>query len=158
MTETPAEVANVLFERFVMHDFADKPRYERQLQARVKETLKQLQLAQPFKQQKISKNGFYVTFPLPQKVEDQCRVIQPLSFISDTPKQLNNHGNNWISKLDTLQDMGALPDDILIPVESPKSKNKDFKRAWDRVQRKLSQFGELVPASNKSKIVAFAKS
>ncbi|MGO0307483.1 DUF3037 domain-containing protein [Endozoicomonas acroporae] len=157
MTQKPLAIANELFGRFVLHDFAQKKNYEHELQSRVGLLVRSLNLRHQFKKEKIG-TLFPVNMPLVQKTEDQrLRAIQPLHFDRDEPEKIIEHGNLWIGKLSILQELNELPDDILIPVEKPAHKG-DAQKAWIIVKNRLKDFGDIADASNETVIKKFAKS
>lgn len=158
MTQKPQAVAGELFDRFVMHDFAKKQNYEKDLQSRVGHLVRELSLRQQFKKTEVGTALYSVNMPLVQHTEDnRLRAIQPLHFDRTEPEKIIEHGNLWVGKLDTLKDLGELPEDILIPVEPPHTQQKEFQQAWAMTQKKLANFGDLTDASNEKEIEKFAK-
>ncbi len=156
MTQNPLPIANELFDRFVLHDFAQKKNYEHELQSRVGQLVRNLNLKHQFKKEKVG-TLYPVTMPLVQNAEkEHVRAIQPLHFDRTEPEKIIEHGNLWIGKLSTLQELDELPQDILIPVEKPSHKG-DVQKAWTMVQNKLKDFGDITDASNEKVIEKFAK-
>ncbi len=156
MTEKPQTIAAELFDRFVLHDFAQKKNYEQELQRRVGQLVRKLNLRHQFKKEKIG-TLYPVNMPLVQNTEEgQVRAIQPLHFDRDEPEKIIEHGNLWIGKLGTLQELKELPDDILIPVEKPTHKG-DVQTAWKMIRGRLKDFGDITDASNDKQIEKFAK-
>lgn len=158
MTPKPKTVTSELFERFVMHDFAQKKNYEKELQSRVGHLVRGLNLRQQFKKTEVGTTLYSINMPLVQQTDDdQLRVIQPLHFDRADPEKIIDHGNLWAGKLGTLKDLGKLPEDILIPVEHPLMNQKDLEQAWLMTRKKLANFGDLTDASNEKEIEKFAK-
>lgn len=156
MTQKPLAIANELFGRFVLHDFAQNKNYEHELQSRVGQLVRSLSLRCQFKKEKIG-TLFPVNMPLVQNTEDQrLRAIQPLYFDRVEPEKIIEHGNLWIGKLSILQELNELPDDILIPVEKPSHKG-NTEKAWAIVKNRLKDFGDIVDACNETVIEKFAK-
>ncbi len=158
MTQKPKVVANELFERFVMHDFAQKKNYEKELQSRVGNLVRGLNLRHQFKKTEVGTALYSINMPLVQHTDDnQLRAIQPLHFDRTEPEKIIEHGNLWAGKLGTLKDLGKLPEDMLFPVEPPHANQKDLEQAWLMTRKKLENFGDLTDASNEKKIEKFAK-
>ncbi|MGI9274583.1 MAG: DUF3037 domain-containing protein [Endozoicomonas sp.] len=156
MTHKPLVIANELFSRFVLHDFAQKKNYEHELQSRVGHLVRNLNLRHQFKKEKIG-TLYPVTMPLVQNTEKQrLRAIQPLHFDRTEPEKIIEHGNLWIGKLSTLQELNELPEEILIPVEKPVHEG-DVQKAWTMVQNRLKAFGDIADASNETEIEKFAR-
>ena len=156
MTQEPRAIASELFDRFVLHDFAQKKNYEHELQSRVGHLVRNLNLRHQFKREKIG-SLYPVTMPLVQTNEKQhVRAIQPLYFDRPEPEKIIEHGNLWASKLGTLKDLSELPKDILIPVEKPTGEG-DVQKAWTMIRNKLKDFGDVTDASNDGVIKKFAE-
>ncbi|WP_257264914.1 DUF3037 domain-containing protein [Endozoicomonas sp. ONNA2] len=156
MTEKPQAIAAELFDRFVLHDFAQKKNYEQELQSRVGQLVRQLNLRHQFKKEKIG-TLYPVNMPLVQNTEEgRIRAIQPLHFDREEPEKIIEHGYLWIGKLGTLQELKELPGDILIPVEKPTHKG-DAQKAWTMIRNRLKDFGDITSASNDKQIEKFAK-
>ncbi|KEQ16805.1 DUF3037 domain-containing protein [Endozoicomonas numazuensis] len=151
------KVEDDLFERFVMHDFAKAPNYEGQLQQKIAQMVRAIDLEHKFKRKTLGPDTYKITMPLVQEKDENTRIIQPLYFNQDTPQAVIEHGNKWAGKLDTLRDFGALPDEILIPAKQPVKRNKEFTLAWDLVRKKLDHFGEIIKAADTGSIRGFAK-
>ncbi len=148
----------LLFERFVLHNFAKAQAYEVDLQRRVAQFVRDLKLQNPFRQQKIGTDIFHVKMPLVQDSENQRRIINPLFFNQEEPQKIIEHGNLWGGKLETLLALNALPGagNILIPVEKPGKNNDDRFQAWNLVKSKLENYGELIPINDTKAIARFA--
>ncbi|WP_422473437.1 hypothetical protein [Endozoicomonas sp. ALB032] len=124
---------------------------------RVGHFLRSLNLRHQFKKEKIG-TLYPVTMPLVQITEEnRLRAIQPLHFERTEPEKIIEHGNLWIGKLSTLQELNELPEDILIPVEKPVVHKGDVQKAWTMVQNRLKDFGDIADASNETAIEKFAK-
>ncbi|MCW7555951.1 DUF3037 domain-containing protein [Endozoicomonas gorgoniicola] len=158
MVNTFDQVEDGLFGRFVMHDFAKAPDYEGELQRKIGQMLREINLEHKFKKRTLGTDAYRVTMPLVQKKEARYRAVQPLFFNQNKPQAIIEHGNRWASKLDTLKDFGALPEEILIPVKKPLKKSSDFNLAWKLVEKKLKNFGDLIQAGDIGIIKSFAKS
>ena len=157
MVNTLDQVEDGLFDRFVMHDFAKAPDYEGELQRKIGQMLREINLEHKFKKRTLGTDAYKVTFPLVQEKEARYRAIQPLFFNQSKPQAIIEHSNRWAGKFDTLKFFGALPKYMLIPVKKPLKKSKDFNLAWELVEKKLKNFGDLVQAGDNSSIKAFAK-
>lgn len=155
---TLERVEDGLFSRFVMHDFAKTPDYESELQRKIGQMLREINLEHKFKKRTLGNDAYKVTLPLVQEKETKWRAIQPLFFNQNKPQAIIEHGNRWAGKFGTLKVLGALPKDILIPVKKPLKKSSDYNLAWELVEKKLKNFGDLVPAGNTNSIKNFAKS
>ena len=158
LVNTLDQIADGFFDRFVMHDFAKAPNYEVELQRKIGQVLREINLEQKFKKRTMGTDTYKITLPLVQEKEAKYRAVQPLFFNQNEPQAVIEHGNRWAGKLGTLRDFGALPNDILIPVKKPLKKSKDFILAWELVEKKLKNFGDLVQAGDTGSIKAFAKS
>ncbi|MTI12595.1 DUF3037 domain-containing protein [Sansalvadorimonas verongulae] len=158
MVKDTDNVVALLFERFVMHDFAKTEGYETNLQRRVGKFVRDLQLKNPFRKQRLGTDLFHVKMPLVQDCDSYCRIINPLYLNQTEPQKIIEHGNLWGSKLETLLTLKALPgaSDILIPVEQPQKWDDDHFQAWSIVKGKLENYGELVPVSDTKSIARFA--
>ena len=158
MTATPQGLTQELFERFVQHDFAQHKNYEQQLQTRVTRLVKNLNLKQKFEKDALGPDWYPVKVPMVQRKEsDHTRIIHPLYFNRTEPEKIIEHGNLWAGKLETPEEMGKLPEDILIPAEKPTSVQPDVIDAWELTQKRLGRFGPVIEASDEKEIEKFAK-
>ncbi len=158
MTPTPEVEAQVLFDRFVLHNFAQNKNYDAALQARVGRLVNSLNLKEKFTRRELGSDWYHVKMPLVQdKGDGLLRAIQPLHFDRSEPGKIIDHSNLWLGKLDTLRDLGKLPKDMLMPVEKPDLGQRDLEEAWLLAEKKLKNFADLTEASNEKTIKAFAK-
>ena len=158
MSATPQILEKELFERFVQHDFAQHKNYEKQLQTRVTRLVKSLDIKHKFEKGALGPDWYPVNVPLVQRKDnDHIRVIHPLHFNRPEPEKIIEHGNLWAGKLATLEELGKLPKDILIPVEKPALDQQELDEAWQLTQKKLENFGDITEASNNEEVEDFAK-
>ncbi|MCL6271318.1 DUF3037 domain-containing protein [Sansalvadorimonas sp. 2012CJ34-2] len=150
---------DILFQRYVMHEFAKAPDYELQLQRKVAQIVRSVKVKNRFRKKLLGQQGiFKVTMPMVQENEGFTRAIHPLFFNQKEPQKIIEHGNLWEGKLGTLETLKALPRDILIPYEMPDQKQQEQYMAWKLVSHKLEKFGKLIPANDVEVITDFAKS
>ena len=151
------DIVDPLFARFVQHDFAKNQDYEAELQKRVTHLIKQLNLKNRFRKQKLGTELYHVNMPLVQECENKKRAINPLFFKQTEPQKIIEHGILWEGKLSTLKTLHALPKDILIPFEAPQEHSPEQYKAWGLVKKKLAHFADLVPDKDAVAIANFAR-
>lgn len=161
-----SELAN-LFEHYVQHDFTKTPGFEKQMEGRIEQWLKDLpSLKAPFKQKKVGDNRFTVEFPLVQTIDDEAvKVIKPFFLGHDTSKDIYRHADTWLAKLRRLKDLNLMPKSILFAIEGPnlKAVNDEESReeAFQKVCEGLEYYGDITPKKEKDareRILEFATS
>lgn len=157
MVSNTNDAVDALFERLVMHGFAKAPNYEAKLQQRIASFVRNIDTKKIFRKKTIGPDIFNVKMPLVHESGGDYQAINPLFFNQPDPQKIIEHGNLWNGKLETLAELDACPQDILIPFEAPTKDQTDRFEAWMLVQRKLERHAKLVPETNKKEIINFVR-
>lgn len=151
LTENPTQELEDLFEHYVRHGFAKDANYETELERKVRNCLKELKLAAPFRNKKVGNDLYAVQFPLVQTLGDKtAKAIKPFFLGQQTPNAIYDHADRWIAKLKRLEDMELMPERVLFAVKGPQQtqvsdaddyKKRDF--AFHEVRNELARFAEI---------------
>ena len=148
LTDDPVQELDDLFEHYVRHGFAKDANYETELERKVKNYLKELKLAAPFKNKKVGNELFAVQFPFVQTINDrEIKAIKPFYLGQQTPNAIYDHADRWIAKLKRLKDMQLMPERVLFAVKGPQiTDSLDFRKrdfAFRDVRDELARFAEI---------------
>jgi len=138
---SPEEYMNALFNKFVGRDFitAERRTHEEKIVKNIKHKFK-LEHLPTYKEDKIYSELIEAKFPLVNK-DNGYKIIKPLSFQHETPTKVIEHGERWHWRIKRLIQSGSLiQNNILMPFEAPKTKDKLLIRAYEEV---VAEFQEL---------------
>ncbi len=120
LAESPEIQLSELFDHYVNRSFATPEYVERTMTKRLQVLLRDLQLTQPFRPERIGDLDTYATFPLVQKRgANAYKIIKPFNLTQDEPNGIFEHGDAWVTKLGRLRERKLLPPEILFAVASP---------------------------------------
>ena len=154
LTNDPAELTKLLFERYVLRNFAKQKEYQETVMAkRYLKVLRELRPECPYQGQYIIRGGLYhVRVPIHSAQMKQldaltpvpARVIKPLDLDKDDPTAIIDHGDAWMTRLRRLQDMKLRPERFIFAVNRPGRGNAGLKDAFEEVVTGLHQAGGIV--------------
>ena len=157
LADDPARALEQLYGHHVEHDFVTQEYREHVLEQRVQQLIKGLNLAHPFKEEKIGDEEFAVRFPLVQTIErEHTKIIKPFFLAQDNTIAIYNHGDLWLAKLNRLRHRKQLPKHILFSVEAPEPTDNKRYKAFSEVRRELEQLTEVATIDNEKRIKQFA--
>jgi hypothetical protein len=158
LTADPAQEVDVLFGRYVEHDFATPEHQEVVLERRVNRLLRTLPLDRPFQAHTIASDEARARFPFVLFDDNNpIKVIKPLFLAQDEPHKIVEHADFWLSKIRRLQARGLLPAATLISTEEPpESDGKRFKVFAEIRDELLGSGLQTAPASDENAIQRFA--
>jgi Protein of unknown function (DUF3037) len=160
MTDDPEAEMNRLMARYVQRNAEGlRQRREEVLTRHVNKLLKAQHMAHVFEPDEVGPAEFPVQLPLVYERNGKVlAAIKPLDLTQDEPVKIYEHGDLWIGRLKRLKQLGALPGEMLVPVEGPSSADARRFQAYTDIVRELGQMNvEVTQAQNNQRIVAFAQ-
>ena len=157
LAEDPAQVLEQLYGHYVKHDFVTEEGHEKVMAQKVQQLINGLNLAHPFKEQRIGDDEFGVHFPLVQTISAKpAKVIKPFFLAQDDTMGIYNHGILWLGKLNRLRKRHQLPERLLFTVEPPNQEDEKRYRVFEEMQNDLSEYAEITRIGNETRIIQFA--
>lgn len=159
MTDAPEAKLAVLFDRYVLHDFATPEYHEALIERAVRGVLRREGLGERFHRAKLGTGvlQFAVPFAELDTAGRAHRVIKPMHLAYDDPVRILDHGNQWLGRLRHLGRVKALPEAMLLAVTEPPA-NTDRHAAFEEVRRDLEGVGATFAASNDEQaVLGFAR-
>lgn len=158
MTIAPEKELEVLFGRYVEHDFATPEHREEVLEKRIGQLLRGLPLARPFHAQTIGNDETRARFPFVLMENGRpVKAIKPLFLAQDEPHKIFEHADFWLPKMRRLHARGLLPEATMISMEAPPEYDDKRFKAFVEVRDELVGLNLLtVAASNDQEIQRFA--
>ncbi len=160
LTDDPAGELVAKFDHYVDRSFATPEYVEHEIGRRIKSLLGTLDLAQPFRAERVGDDEVYVKFPLVQKRgADFAKIIKPFNLNQDEPMGIYDHGGAWLQRVQRLRKRNLLPHDVLFAVRGPAQSDLKRYTAFQEVCSELR--GEdvlMVDEAAQERIVEFAAS
>ncbi|NOJ26211.1 DUF3037 domain-containing protein [Vibrio coralliilyticus] len=160
LTNNPkAELIN-LFDRFIGRTFAESKEYrEKQMVKALRQELTTALTSVKYKEQSLDIGFGSFRLPLVAKFANTVKAIKPLAFDQQSPLLLADHGDRWISRVKHLLNGNALKkEDFLFTIEAPRSNKREFKAAFDIVEKGMLELGvNVVPFEQRKNILEFAE-
>ncbi|MFT6897687.1 MAG: hypothetical protein ACJA13_002098 [Paraglaciecola sp.] len=147
-----------LYQRFVVRDFVNDEYREKQMVKVLRQTFK-TQLPGRYVEKKLKAGIFDITVPFVYKAEQGIRVIKPLAFDQRTPLKADEHGKQWVNRMQKLINNGILlPERALFAVERPPANKADFVQVYEEIVGEIKQLGVNVDQfADINNILQFAK-
>ncbi len=132
------------FHRFVLRT-PNSPSYpaERIFTNEIRNFLKELKLAQFYRETQVGDDRFHMVFPLAYTPVDSGipqRAIKPLHLRQATATQILDHGDTWLQKVRRLRQFGTTPDEVIFPIQLPTTDERDFSERSEVAQYLMEDF------------------
>ena len=138
MTAAPEKGVDVLFGRYVEHDFATPEHREEVLEKRIGQLLRCLPLDKPFQAHTLGNDEIRARFPfVTMDGERAIKAIKPLFLAQDEPHKIFEHADFWLPKMRRLRTRGLLPETTLISTEAPPEDDTKRFKAFAEVRAEL---------------------
>ena len=160
MAAAPEKELEILFGRYVEHDFATPEHREEVLEKRIGQLLRDLPLAKPFQAHTVGNDETRARFPFVLMENDRpIKAIKPLFLAQDEPHKIFEHADFWLPKMRRLRARGLLPDATLISTEAPPNDDGRRFKAFAEIRDEIAGMSLLtVTASDTEAIRRFALS
>lgn len=160
MAAAPEKELEILFGRYVEHDFATPEHREEVLEKRIGQLLRDLPLAKPFQAHTVGNDETRARFPFVLMENDRpIKAIKPLFLAQDEPHKIFEHADFWLPKMRRLRARGLLPDATLISTEAPPDDDGRRFKAFAEIRDEIAGMSLLtVTASDTEAIRRFALS
>jgi hypothetical protein len=122
LVTNPAKATEDLFDQMVNRSFADKPDYyEKQMKTRLAQCLREWDLRGFYKSDvRVGNATYHVNLPFVASSQgQQVAAIKPLDLNRPESTDVYLHGDEWVSKMRRLKQLGSLPRNTVTPVEMP---------------------------------------
>jgi hypothetical protein len=158
LTEAPEKALQRLFDNYVDRTFVTPKNVEIEMEKRLSELLKALDLRAPFYKEKIGDAQVHARFPLVQRCGAQLsKVIKPFNLTQPEPNGIFDHGDAWVQKVRRLRDKNLLPADVLFAVKGPQTTDVQRYAAFGEICTELNRLDvQTIEALATSRIEAFA--
>ena len=160
MAAVPEKELEILFGRYVDHDFATPEHREEVLEKRIGQLLRDLPLAKPFQAHTVGNDETRARFPFVLMENDRpIKAIKPLFLAQDEPHKIFEHAVFCLPKMRRLRARGLLPDATLISTEAPPDDDGRRFKAFAEIRDEIAGMNLLtVTASDAEAIRRFALS
>ena len=159
VAKDPKATLGELFDRFVGRDFVTK-KYREDVMARtIKKQLAKHQLDKQYVTHTFEKDLRKIQLPLVNTHVKNVKAMKPLAFDQKDPSKLIEHAELWRNKLQWLLNRNVLlEENVLLPLEKPKTKKRDMEEAYNIAKDDLEALKvELIEFNNNERIVEFAR-
>ena len=148
MTAAPEKEVDLLFGRYVEHDFATPEHREEVLEKRIGQLLRGLPLDKPFQAHTLGNDETRARFPfVTMDGERAIKAIKPLFLAQDEPHKIFEHADFWLPKMRRLRMRGLLPETTLISTEAPPEDDAKRFKAFAEVRDELIGLNLLTAAA-----------
>lgn len=148
MTAAPEKEIDILFGRYVEHDFATPEHREEVLEKRIGQLLRGLPLDKPFLAHTLGNDETRARFPfVTMDGERAIKAIKPLFLAQDEPHKIFEHADFWLPKMHRLRARGLLPETTLISTEAPPEDDAKRFKAFTEVRAELIGLNLLTAAA-----------
>ena len=148
MTAAPEKEVDVLFGRYVEHDFATQEHREEVLEKRIGQLLRGLPLDKPFQAHTLGNDETRARFPfVTMDGERPIKAIKPLFLAQDEPHKIFEHAAFWLPKMRRLRARDLLPETTLISTEAPPEDDAKRFKAFTEVRAELIGLNLLTAAA-----------
>ncbi len=154
----PDEVIVQLFKHYVHRNFAQQAEYREQVMTRrLRQTFIRQGMGAKFGEDNVGNDLFHVRFPFVHR-DGIVTAIKPLDLDKADSTRVFEHGDQWLRRLDRLQQMHCLPDRLLFAVRQ--SDQGKTAQAATEICTELLKIGntKVVPATARDAILHFARS
>ena len=140
-------------------NFATKKYQEALLERDVKKFLRQANVGEQFKNQKLGDEQYHVTFPFVRDdAGEPVKVIKPLHLGHDEPTKIYDHGAAWINRINRLKGKFLEPERVLFTLAGPNG-DGDRLDAYHDIEKELKATGiKITSCDNRGEITQFALS
>lgn len=139
MTASPKKEVEILFGRYVEHDFATPEHREEVLERRIGQLLRSLPLDKHFQPQTLGDDETRARFPFVLLDHERpVKAIKPLFLAQDEIHKIFEHADYWLSKMRRLRTRGLLPEATLISTEAPPPEDAKRHKAFEEVRSELA--------------------
>lgn len=158
LAENPKAKLGELYDHYVERNFVTREYQERLLENTVRKLLYRTPVGTQFQRGKVGTEDFAVNFPFVKIADGKVqRIIKPLHLAQDDSTRVLTHGGQWVDKVRRLRRRGALPEEVLFPVTTPRPDTTPF-AAFQEIRDELrAERIEVVAANDEQRIVAFAQ-
>lgn len=158
LTDDPAAELDKQFDNYVDRAFATPEYLEHTIERRVKSLLGRLDLALPFRAERLGNDQINVRFPFVQhRGAHVAKVIKPFNLTQKDPTAIYEHGDVWLQKVKRLKARSFLPDDVLFAVAGPPVEDEKRRTAFTEICQDLQSQGVfVVNEGDEAQIAAFA--
>ena len=159
LVDAPERAVLDLFRHYVEREFVTREYAEKVIERRLHTLLKGLNLADPFREERVGNDEIHATFPLVQQHEGKvARIIKPFNLAHDEPNSIYEHGGQWVQKIARMRKKNLLPGKLLFAVAAPPEGEAKRHAAFDEICGELTDLDLVVTAANEeNKIVEFAQ-
>lgn len=148
MTAAPEKEVDILFGRYVEHDFATPEHREEVLEKRIGQLLRGLPLDKPFQAHTLGNDETRARFPfVTMDGERAIKAIKPLFLAQDEAHKIFEHADFWLPKMRRLRTRGLLPETTLISTEAPPEDDTKRFKAFAEVRDELIGLNLLTAAA-----------
>lgn len=159
LSSNAEETLDHLYANYVGREFKEQREYRESQMARAlkKELFKHYNVN--FKEQSLDIGYGKFKLPLVANEASMTKAIKPLSFNQNSPLQLADHGDKWVSRIKHLLNANALlKENFLFAIEKPKNIKPDMLRAFDVVTNGMQELGvNLASYDDTNTILDFAQ-
>lgn len=140
VADDPRKTLEELFDRYVNHEFAQKPDAESLLRQHINKLLKDSRLAdREYQERRLGNQKYHVAFPFVWEQRKQVKqAIRPLSFDLEDPKSILDKGDRWVMQMRRLAKYGCQPEDTVFICEEPVGPNNLFRQSYREVLGELN--------------------
>ncbi len=159
LADDPVHQFDELFGHYVERNFATKTYQEKLLEKDLKHALATAQLTAKYHPAVLGgASAYHVRLPfVHMKGERAVKAIKPLHLAHNDPAQIFDHGWAWYGKLNKLRSLGALPEQVLLPVQMPEATQGERFAMSREITEKMTGIGiKIVATQETQKIIEFA--
>ena len=157
LTSNPPQELDRLYSRLVHRDFATRIHVEEAMTRELVDHLRTLNLAHPFKAEKIGDDFLSVKLPLVQTIGSRLvKGIKPLNLNLQDPNEVFDKGAIWASRYDRLRNQ--LPEQVAFVLEMPTNTSDIHVAhvAWEAADALERAGAVIIPSQDQNRLDQFA--
>lgn len=157
LAEDPRTTLKELFRFYIERNFVTKE-YQENLEKGIRILLNGANLGDRFKERPITSGVYQVTFPFVElRDESPFKIIKPLFLAQEKTEKIINQGIQWGGRVIELKRQHRLPRRVLFAVDGSNDNSPRGEAYRIAVARLKETEVDVVPYSDKDKIIDFAK-
>jgi hypothetical protein len=159
LTEDPAAALDRIFDTYVDRQFAREKEYQETLMANhLRQVFTRAELARVYRDGVVGTDSYNVVVPFVHRRGDRVlKAIKPLDLDKETSTKVYEHGDQWITRVRRLRDLGQLPDDFLFTVKPAQTGAKRVEAAREIMRELAALETKVVPFADQAAVLAFAR-
>jgi len=159
LAANPEQKLEELYCDYVERQFAKNKQYQEQLMEKhLRQIFIEKQISRDYRSESLGNDRYSVPVPFVHyEHENPVKAIKPLDLDKDSSTKIFEHGDQWITRVRRLRDIGAIPERMLFVVRQP-SCNVPCVEAAQEIQNELQKLEmNVVPFTDEDAITDFAK-